>query len=101
MKSWCTTRSDGAIQLSQVHSTPPPLHAGPALLQVRDLRTWFPIKRGVLQRTVGQIKAVDGVSFDVQAGRTVGLGGESGCGKATGGRAVLRVIPAMRGWGVV
>jgi oligopeptide transport system ATP-binding protein len=76
---------------------PPPLVAGPPLLQVRDLRTWFPIKRGVLQRTVGYIKAVDGVSFDVQAGRTLGLVGESGCGKTTVGRTILRLIPATSG----
>jgi oligopeptide transport system ATP-binding protein len=76
---------------------PPPPSAGPPLLQVRDLRTWFPIKHGVLQRTIGHIKAVDGVSFDVQAGRTLGLVGESGCGKTTVGRTILRLIPATSG----
>src|SRR4051795_5836233 len=79
---------------------PPPLVGGAPLLQVRDLRTWFPIKRGVLQRTVGHIKAVDGVSFDVQAGRTLGLVGESGCGKTTVGRTILRLIPATSGEGL-
>src|SRR5258706_13344004 len=98
-------RSDGAIQLSQLPSTPtlpnratpPPLNSGPALLEVRELRTWFPIKRGVFQRTVGQVKAVDGVSFDVQAGKTLGLVGESGCGKTTVGRTILRLIPVTGG----
>src|SRR5438270_13404881 len=67
------------------------------LLEVRDLRTWFPIKRGVFQHTVGHIKAVDGVSFDVHAGKTLGLVGESGCGKTTVGRTILRLIPATGG----
>ena len=67
------------------------------LLQVRDLKTHFPIRRGVLSRTVGQVKAVDGVSFDVQPGKTLGLVGESGCGKTTVGRTILRLIPATSG----
>jgi len=62
------------------------------LLEVRDLRVWFPIQSGVLRRTVGYVKAVDGVSFDVSKGRTLGLVGESGCGKTTVGRAILRLI---------
>ena len=70
---------------------------GDALLQVRDLKTYFPIKRGVLSRTVGYVKAVDGVSFDVHRGRTLGLVGESGCGKTTVGRSILRLIPATSG----
>jgi oligopeptide/dipeptide ABC transporter ATP-binding protein len=67
------------------------------LLQVRDLQTYFPIKRGILSHTVGYIKAVDGVSFDIQPGKTLGLVGESGCGKTTVGRSILRLIPATRG----
>jgi len=74
-----------------------PLRPGEELLRVRDLRTWFPIKRGVFQRTVGHVKAVDGVSFDVAAGKTLGLVGESGCGKTTVGRSILRLIPATGG----
>src|SRR5438093_7273100 len=70
---------------------------GSPLLQVRDLRTHFPIKRGVLSRTVGHVKAVDGVSFDVAPGKTLGLVGESGCGKTTVGRTLLRLIPATSG----
>lgn len=77
------------------------LHAPPTLgapiVQVRDLRMWFPIKKGVLQRVVGHVKAVDGVSFDVPAGKTLGLVGESGCGKTTVGRATLRLIRATSG----
>src|SRR3954452_24864026 len=70
---------------------------GGPLLQVRDLRTHFPIKRGVLARTVGYVKAVDGVSFEVAPGKTLGLVGESGCGKTTVGRKILRLIPATSG----
>ncbi len=67
------------------------------LLSVRDLKTHFPVKRGILQRTVGYVKAVDGVSFDLAPGETLGLVGESGCGKTTVGRTVLRLLPATGG----
>src|SRR4051812_14758157 len=75
---------------------PEPIDDAP-LLQVRNLQTHFPIKKGVLARTVGYVKAVDGVSFDVHAGKTLGLVGESGCGKTTVGRTILRLIPASGG----
>jgi len=64
-----------------------------ALLSVRNLETWFPIRTGFLQRTTGWVKAVDGVSFDIAPGETLGLVGESGCGKTTVGRTLLRLIP--------
>ena len=67
------------------------------LLSVRDLRTWFPIRRGVLARRVGYVKAVDGVSLDIMPGETVGLVGESGCGKTTLARTVMRLDPAHDG----
>ncbi len=67
------------------------------LLDVRDLCTWFPIRRGVVSRAVDYVKAVDGVSFTVQEGKTLGLVGESGCGKTTVGRSILRLIPATSG----
>ncbi|MEM1166595.1 MAG: ATP-binding cassette domain-containing protein [Planctomycetota bacterium] len=69
----------------------------PPLLDVRELRTWFPIKRGVLQRTVGHVKAVDGITFAIAPGETLGLVGESGCGKTTAGRTLLRLAPATGG----
>ena len=67
------------------------------LLSVQDLRTYFPIRQGVLARTVGYVRAVDGVSFDLRPGRTLGLVGESGCGKTTVGRSILRLIPQTSG----
>jgi len=67
------------------------------LLEVRDLRVHFPIRRGVLRRTVGHVRAVDGVDLDLAAGRTLALVGESGCGKTTAGKAVLGLIPPSGG----
>ncbi|MFZ9692429.1 MAG: ABC transporter ATP-binding protein [Phycisphaerales bacterium] len=71
--------------------------SGDPLLQVIDLKTHFPIRRGFLQRIVGHVKAVDGVSFRLAKGETLGLVGESGCGKTTVGRTLLRLIPATSG----
>jgi len=67
------------------------------LLTVKDLKKWFPIKSGVIQRTIGYVKAVDGVSFNVRKGETVGLVGESGSGKTTVARTVLRLIQPTTG----
>ncbi len=67
------------------------------LLEVKDLKTHFPIRKGVLNRTVGFVKAVDGVSFAIRKGSTLGLVGESGCGKTTVGRTLMRLIPATAG----
>lgn len=67
------------------------------LLQVQNLKKHYPISRGVFRRATRQVKAVDGVSFDIAPGETLGLVGESGCGKTTVGRAILRLIDATAG----
>ncbi|MDJ0802993.1 MAG: ATP-binding cassette domain-containing protein, partial [Desulfobacterales bacterium] len=67
------------------------------LLEVEDLRMYFPVRGGVLRRRVAQVYAVDGVSFAIGAGRTLGLVGESGCGKTTVGRCVLRLYAPTAG----
>ena len=67
------------------------------ILEVKDLKKHFPIHKGVLQRVVGQVYAVDGVSFTIAEGETLGLVGESGCGKSTVGRTLLRLIEPTSG----
>ena len=67
------------------------------LLSVRDLVKRFPVRSGLLQRQTGQVHAVEGVSFDLDAGTTLGLVGESGCGKSTTGRCVLRLVEPTSG----
>ena len=67
------------------------------LVEVRNLKVWFPIRSGVFRRHTGDVKAVDDVSFSIEKGTTVGLVGESGSGKTTIGRALLKLIPATAG----
>jgi oligopeptide/dipeptide ABC transporter ATP-binding protein len=67
------------------------------LLEVRDLKKHFPITKGVFSRAAGQVRAVDGVSFHVDLGETLGLVGESGCGKSTAGRTLLRLLQPTAG----
>ncbi|MER3404243.1 MAG: peptide ABC transporter ATP-binding protein, partial [Chloroflexota bacterium] len=69
----------------------------PVLLEVKDLKKYFPISRGLFRRQIGIVKAVDGVSFFVREGETLGLVGESGCGKTTTGRCILRAIDPTGG----
>ncbi len=67
------------------------------LLRVENLKKYFPIMRGIIRKKVGDVKAVDGVSFDVYKGETLGLVGESGCGKSTTGRVILQLYPVTEG----
>ena len=67
------------------------------LLKVENLKKYFPIKKGILGRVAGQIKAVDDISFYVNEGETLGIVGESGCGKSTTGRCLLRLLEPTEG----
>ena len=67
------------------------------LLSVRGLVKHFPVRKGLLQRAVGQVHAVDGISFDIAEGETLGLVGESGCGKSTAGKTILKLIDPTEG----
>jgi oligopeptide/dipeptide ABC transporter ATP-binding protein len=71
--------------------------SGSALLQIRDLKKYFPVRRGLFSRTTGWVKAVDGVSFELAEGESLGFVGESGCGKTTVGRCILRLIEPTSG----
>lgn len=71
-----------------------PVPTNSALLEVRDLKKYFPVRRGFFQKAVGWIKAVDGVDLRIEKGKTLGLVGESGCGKSTVGRTILRLMDA-------
>jgi len=86
------TQQLGATPLSCAGKTP-----AVSILQVQDLQVHFPIRKGILQRVAGSVKAVDGVSMDIPAGRTLALVGESGCGKTTLGKALLQLIPPTAG----
>lgn len=81
---------EGAVVRAQIPK-------GDVLLEVRNLKKYFPIKRGVFRRTVGYVRALDDVSFDVRQGETLGFVGESGCGKSTTGRVVLGLLDPTEG----
>jgi peptide/nickel transport system ATP-binding protein len=88
-----TDSSDGAASVfAAAPDLPADSPAGEIILDVRDYRVWFPIRKGLLKRTVGHVKAVDGVSFSIRAGRTLALVGESGSGKTTVGKALLQLL---------
>ncbi len=85
-----------AAHAAQSHPLPQPLsppgRGEQPLLEVSDYKVWFPIRKGLLKRTVGHVKAVDGVSFSIAPARSLALVGESGCGKTTIGKAILQLL---------
>ncbi|HLO11649.1 MAG TPA: dipeptide ABC transporter ATP-binding protein [Pseudoneobacillus sp.] len=85
------------MSLQTVLETPQKEIVGTPLLEVRNLKQYYPIKKGILSRTVGHVKAVDGLSFHIYPGETLGLVGESGCGKSTTGRAIVQLEKPTEG----
>ena len=85
-----------ALLAAEPKPDPAPVNAdAPIVVETKDLKVWFPIKRGVMRRVVGHIKAVDGVSIAVRQGETLGIVGESGSGKTTLGLAILRLVSSQ------
>ena len=85
-----------ALLAAEPKPDPAPINPdAPVVVETRDLKVWFPIKRGVMRRVVGHIKAVDGVSIAVRQGETLGIVGESGSGKTTLGLAILRLVSSQ------
>src|SRR5947209_5513738 len=80
-----------------IQEVPTQTTTGTTLIDVKGLKVHFPIKGGILGRTVAQVKAVDGVDMFIRKGETLGLVGESGCGKSTTGRAILQLIKPTAG----
>jgi len=97
----CHLREAGPAAARQVDSSKEELTVkgleGDVILEVKDLKVHFPVRRGIFRRTVGQVRAVDGVSFSLREGRTLALVGESGCGKTTTGKALLQLIAPTSG----
>ncbi|MGH6924931.1 MAG: dipeptide ABC transporter ATP-binding protein, partial [Propylenella sp.] len=82
------------LSSGEAWSADPSKRAAP-LLEVRDYKVWFPLRAGMLKRTIGYVKAVDGISFSLTAGRTLALVGESGCGKTTAGKAIVQLLRGL------
>jgi oligopeptide transport system ATP-binding protein len=86
-----------ALSLEVAEKPVAQMHDGHPLLRVENLQMYFPIYKGILRRRIGAVQAVDGISFDIRKGETLALVGESGCGKSTTGRALLRLYKATGG----
>jgi len=89
--------TNGATAVASAATEPTDGAAGPTLLEVQDLKVWFPITGGILRRRTGWVRAVDGVTFDIRRGETLGLVGESGSGKTTIGRTIVRITSPLEG----
>lgn len=85
------------VNIAYQETTPSNIDPNQTVLSINDLRTWFPIKKGVFKRTIGHVKAVDGVSLDIKAGQTLALVGESGSGKSTLAKSVIRLLQPHSG----
>jgi len=90
-------KAEGTRQKAKGVEDLSPITHHPSLLEVRDLKVHFPIHKGLLRRVVAHVKAVDGVTLAIEAGRTLGLVGESGCGKTTVGKGILRLVEPTSG----
>jgi len=98
---WETVRRASGVEQAGRRGTKPNgadrREEGEVLVQIRNLKQHFPIRKGILQRKVGAVKAVDGVSFSINRGETLGLVGESGCGKSTTGETILHLLEPTSG----
>ncbi len=91
-----TLKTIAEVAEAPILDSTPEMEESP-LLEVKDLYTWFPVRKGIFARTVGHVKAVNGVSFTMKEGETLGVVGESGCGKSTLSRTILRLEKAYAG----
>ena len=92
-----TTTNQAVSQANGQASAKSPARTDNILLDVKGLKKYFPIQKGFLRKTVGFVKAVDDVSFFVREGETLGVVGESGCGKSTAGRSIIRLYEPTAG----
>src|SRR4249919_3228473 len=92
------TSADPVVASGAAPNAAPATAPSAPLLRVEDLKVWFPITEGIIrEKLIGDVRAIDGVSFDMARGETLGLVGESGCGKTTTGRAIIRLSPPTAG----